>query len=424
MFGEIWFVVPMMITTLLDFYLAPTIGDRSRPHRQKAALLVSLCGNLGLLIYFKYSHFLLYDVIHFIPIFNSERLAHQMTFLFNVILPAGISFYTFQTLAYVIDVYRGESAPETNLWKFISFVTFFPHLVAGPLTRHNQLLPGLERIKQEGISPQWRAGIYLFIIGLSKKLIIADRIADVIDPWLVDAHTLGFIKAWLALFGYAFQIYFDFSGYSDMAIGLGRLFGIELPQNFASPYQAVDPSDFWRRWHITLSSWLRDYLYISLGGNRRFRLRNLLITMLLGGLWHGAKWTFVVWGFYHGMLLILYHVLKHKWDAWPTVLRRMLTFFLVTLGWVFFRSDSFSFALQWFTHLGGLSHFDLTLSPTIWKLIIFQIAISVMVWKASPASAFQGFSAMTRLQQVGLGLLFTMDLFLINKSSQFLYFRF
>ena len=307
-----------------------------------------------MLAYFKYSGLLVRTTESALIALGLEESARASRW-FEVILPAGISFYTFQTLSYIIDVWRGQAPAERNFVRFAGFVSFFPHLVAGPLTRHHQLIPQLARIAATGITARWREGLLLFAVGLCKKVLIADRLGNLIDPLLAPPLALDAPRAWLALLGYAFQIYFDFSGYSDMAIGLGRLFGIELPQNFNSPYKATSPSDFWRRWHMTLSAWLRDYLYITLGGNRCSPARrrfNLMITMVLGGLWHGANWTFAAWGTWHGVLLVLHHALP-AWERMSVFWQRNVTFLLVTLGWVFFRAESFPHAAQWFAGLAG-----------------------------------------------------------------------
>lgn len=262
--GQPWFLIPMLVTTILDYFLAQWIETATFVPFRRGLLLISLCGNLGLLMYFKYSGLFLHTAQKIWALGANSGTFPWFRYL-DVILPAGISFYTFQTLSYILDVYHGTAKAEHNFWEFAAFVSFFPHLVAGPLTRHHQLIPQLQKIKREGIVSRWDGGVLLFAIGLCKKTLLADRIGDLIDPLLSDFTTVGLPAAWLLLLGYALQIYFDFSGYSDMAIGLGRLFGIELPQNFDSPYQALNPSDFWRRWHITLSQWLRDYLYIPLG---------------------------------------------------------------------------------------------------------------------------------------------------------------
>ncbi|MGH7345582.1 MAG: MBOAT family O-acyltransferase, partial [Candidatus Rokuibacteriota bacterium] len=259
--GHWWFILPMLLTTTVDYAVAILIERETKPRARAWLLGVSLVGNLGMLAYFKYSGLVTGTVAQGLAWLGLGGAAASVRW-FEVVLPAGISFYTFQTLSYIIDVWRGHTPAVRNFAQFAGFVGFFPHLVAGPLTRHHQLIPPLARIAETGIDPRWRAGILLFSVGLAKKVLIADRLGNLVDPLVAGPLELDASRAWLALLGYAFQIYFDFSGYSDMAIGLGRLFGIELPQNFNSPYKARSPSDFWRRWHMTLSFWLRDYLYI------------------------------------------------------------------------------------------------------------------------------------------------------------------
>lgn len=415
--GHAWFLIPMLITTLVDFAIAPRLQAAKTVSHRRKLLIFSLCANLGLLIYFKYARMVL-STFGGVP----EPFKPYL----DVILPAGISFYTFQTLSYIIDVYRGEAKAEKGLWVFTSFVSFFPHLVAGPLTRHNQLIPGLKRIAKNGIQPRWREGFFLFAIGLCKKTLIADRIAGFIDPMLADIPGLGFAGGWLALVGYALQIYFDFSGYSDMAIGLGRLFGIELPQNFNSPYRATDPSDFWKRWHITLSQWLRDYLYISLGGNRGSRARqflNLMITMVLGGLWHGASWTFAAWGFYHGVLLIAYHSLKKHWDALKW--KQGLTFLLICLSWIFFRANSFADAAHWFGAVFGFHGSGAERLGTDQLHLALLISAGLLIaWTLPPASSYAQWKKLPASRQAALGAATALAIVFMNFSSKFLYYQF
>jgi len=378
---------------------------------------------------------------HLFQIFSADQKNGQSCFLFlghpgnsswlrffNVILPAGISFYTFQTLSYIIDVYNEAAPAETNFWEFAAFVSFFPHLIAGPLTRHHQLIPQLKRIREEGPSPRWDEGVLLFAVGLCKKTLLADRIGNFIDPRLGDFSTVGLPLAWLLMASYALQIYFDFSGYSDMAIGLGRFFGIELPQNFNSPYQAVNPSDFWHRWHITLSQWLRDYLYIPLGGSRKGKFRslvNLAITMFLGGLWHGAKWIFALWGLYHGILLVLYHIAQPAWDRLHIPLRRAFTFVLVCWGWVLFRSPTLFEARKWYASALGaygllLNHLttdDLQLAG------LTLTGLAIVIW-APVASRYEGFRNLSPAKQCALGAVSVFAILFMNYSSKFLYFQF
>lgn len=419
--GRSWFLLPMLFTLAWDFYIAKAI-QRESGKRRKFLLILSLLGNLGLLAYFKYSSLIFQTMQPYIVL---------PPFFYTVALPAGISFYTFQTMSYIIDVYRGDAKAEENFWLFSSFVAFYPHLVAGPLTRHNQLIDGLRKISVQGISSRWRAGIFLFSIGLLKKVLIADPIAEIVDPWVGTMKTLNGVQAAMALLGFSFQIYFDFSGYSDMAIGLARLFGVQLPQNFNSPYQAENISDFWRRWHITLSAWLRDYLYISLGGNRLGRTRrmvNLMITMILGGLWHGASWTFAAWGFYHGLLLSVHHwlegVLKFKL---PLILRRLSTFCLVSFGWIFFRAGTFANARLWIAKLNFFNHANLAgfefdqNTKTMCRLLLVAGLVTCI---PKPASQWDSFESWSPWKQVLLGVLTGWAILNFSNSSHFLYFQF
>lgn len=415
--GQPWFLVPMGVTMTLDFFVAQRIVLAESQFRRKSWLGLSLCGNLGLLFYFKYAVLL-----------RSTALG-RLDF-FQVALPAGISFYTFQTLSYVIDVYRGQAPPENNFWRFSGFVSFFPHLVAGPLTRHHQLIPALGSIAQTGIRPRWRAGLFLFSAGLVKKVLIADRIASFGDPIISGIDGAGQAAAWLALLGYCLQIYFDFSGYSDMAIGLGRLFGIELPQNFNSPYQAVSVGDFWRRWHMTLSSWLRDYVFNTFGGASRSlgkRYAALVVTMFLGGLWHGANWTFAAWGLYHGLLLVIFHNFKRDLARLPELARRALTFFAVCLGWVLFRSENFAQAAAWYVHLFGFGFGSRSAEPPLFDFWALGglVALGLFIAQARPnASNYQGWERLGPRAQVGLGLATALAIVCMNYSSRFLYFQF
>ena len=423
--GHWWFIIPMLVTTVADYWVARWIEHERRPHVRPWLLAVSLAGNLGLLAWFKYAGLFVRTTTHAAALAGlpaAPAWAHG----FEVILPAGISFYTFQTLAYIIDVWRGHAAAERNFARFVGFVAFFPHLVAGPITRHHQLIPQLARIAVTGISPRWRAGVLLFAIGLCKKVLIADRLGNLVDPLLDPTVALDPLRAWLALLGYTMQIYFDFSGYTDMAIGLGRLFGIELPQNFNSPYKAVSPADFWRRWHITLSLWLRDYLYITLGGNRcppaRQRL-NLLVTMVLGGLWHGASWTFAAWGAWHGVLLVVHRALP-GWDrALGVFWQRNVTFFFVTLGWVFFRAESFGQAASWFASLAG-AHPVLVPWHAETLMLAGLVTLCLLVVRLCPNSMELPLERLGVVPQIALGTATAAAVLLMTYSSKFLYFQF
>lgn len=403
--GQTWFILPMIFTTVLDFVLAQLMDGRPQKTR-KIVLATSLTLNLGLLFFFKYTKMLGWNF---------------------VILPAGISFYTFQTISYMIDVYRGDAHVEKNFWRFAGFISFFPHLVAGPLTRHDQLIPQLNDVAQKGISPRWTEALFLFSMGLAKKVLIADRISEIIDPMLAQPSSLGLAGAWACMLGYTLQIYFDFSGYSDMAIGLGRFFNIELPQNFNAPYRSLDIVDFWRRWHMTLSSWLRDYLYISLGGNRQGPGRqkiNLMLTMFLGGLWHGANWTFAAWGVYHGFLLIINHQLGGRGWFKSIIFSRILTFLLVGWGWILFRSDNFEMALLWtkqlFVGTWSLEFFE----ENIVLLGLLSAGLIITQWSLVPASTPGRWFNTPRLVSLGLGVLMGVSIAFLSATSKFLYFQF
>lgn len=314
---------------------------------RKSFVLLSLLTNLGLLGFFKYGGFLVHNFSAFMILlgFNYTPAAP------NIILPVGISFYTFQTLSYTLDVYRGSLRPSRSFLDYALYVTFFPQLVAGPIVRASDFLPQCEADKRASPA-QLKWGVYLFILGLFNKVVVADTMMSTVVEKTFDTNiSLGFLEAWSGAFSFSIQIFCDFAGYSLCAIGLALMLGFVLPDNFRFPYAARGFSDFWRRWHISLSTWLRDYLYISLGGNRRGTGRtyiNLMLTMLIGGLWHGASWMFVIWGGLHGAYLVSERFIKNtrlaSLDLWSHTLAKLalqgLTYLAVTLAWVFFRADS------------------------------------------------------------------------------------
>ncbi len=337
------FCALMAFSTLVSYTAGLGMLRWDDPRRRKLCLVLPITIDLLLLGFFKYFNFGILTVA------GVSRWLHRPLQLHTVdiVLPIGISFYTFHTITYIVDSYRGVVKPTRNFFEFACYVSLFSQLVAGPIVRFRQVEKDLENLDHADRTRSLDTGWSFFAIGLMKKVLIADTIAAVINPALAQYSTLSTLNAWLCVLGYTYQLYFDFSGYSDMAVGLGHMFGIRLPQNFNSPYKATDPSDFWRRWHISLSTCLRDYLYIPLGGNRYGEwkaYRNLMITMLLGGLWHGASWTFVFWGAYHGALLSFYKAFGEQWDRLNLTFRRVFTFFLVVIGWVFFRAESFSMA--------------------------------------------------------------------------------
>lgn len=325
-----------------------TIGSLIEKNRSKLLVIFGIVSNLSLLGYFKYTAFIIQSIN---DVFCSSL------FVPHIILPLGISFFTFTQIAYLVDVYRGETE-KYSLLNYSLFVTVFPHLIAGPILYHKHIIPQFLDAKNYSLSAKnLSLGIVIFSLGLFKKVVIADNIAPWVNVIFDHASEVTFIEAWAGAVGYTLQLYFDFSGYSEMAVGLGLMLNLNLPINFNSPYKATSIIDFWRRWHITLSAFLKNYLYIPLGGNRcgkNKRIRNLMITMLLGGLWHGAGWTYVVWGGLHGMYLVINHFWRKASFRLPNILAWGLTFTSVVIAWVFFRADSISQALSLLQTMGGL----------------------------------------------------------------------
>ena len=296
------FILLLWLSTIVDFFVGRSLYTQQNKHKRKLLLVLSLIGNLGMLCFFKYGEFLLNNFVALLNLLGVDFHPAKP----NIILPAGISFYTFTTLCYTIDMYKRRSKPVQSMLDFSLFVTFFPHLVAGPIVRPPQLVPQFES-PRKATALQLGQGLFLLSLGLFMKVVLADTLlAGTADNVFGFQKPLQALDAWMGVLAFSGQIFFDFAGYSTCAIAVALCLGFVLPENFRYPYAAIGFSDFWRRWHITLSAWLRDYLYIPIGGNRKGAVRtyvNLMITMLLGGLWHGASWTFVVWGGLHGMYL-------------------------------------------------------------------------------------------------------------------------
>lgn len=386
--------IPLLLASIVFNYAIGYViakNKKSNGIKPKIALYVGIISNLTLLCYYKYSNFFLSEIAR-------STGVHMPTL--ELVLPLGISFFTFTQIAFLVDAWKGK-AREYNFWHYLLFVTWFPHLIAGPILHHGQMMPQFRdpeiyRARSRNIA----IGVALFAVGLGKKLLLADPISAYADPVFHAAsagQAISFMIAWTGAMAYTLQIYFDFSGYSDMAVGLSMLFGIKLPINFNSPYKAQNIIEFWRRWHMTLSQFLRDYLYIPLGGNRNGearRLINLMLTMLLGGLWHGANWTFVVWGALHGTYLCI----NHMFQKLPPVMRLsgvlpkaltapigiLLTFTVVVIAWVFFRADTIHSAHAIITAMAGLQGavawgdiFN-TLSPVIF--LCYLLISLIIVW--------------------------------------------
>jgi len=354
------FLALFAVVTLFNYSIGKEIHKKLDSRTAaKRWLQLGLFGNLSTLAYFKYANFGAATV-------NTAllELGTDPWLVTHVILPIGISFYIFQAISYLVDVYRGDTPPTRNLIQFAAFIALFPQLIAGPVLRYKGVADQFE--KREHSMANFAAGCDRFMVGFIKKVVIADTIAPMVDAGFRLSDP-SMADAWLAALAYTAQLYFDFSGYADMAIGLGLMLGFRFVENFNQPYISQSITEFWRRWHISLSNWLRDYLYVPLGGNRHGVIktyRNLLLTMVLGGLWHGANWTFLVWGSYHGLILAIERLLGVKVDGSSfNIFRWLFTLLLVTLGWVVFRADSLSSAIAVYSGLLNLN--DLALSSAM-----------------------------------------------------------
>jgi len=359
-----YLIVLLLYVTLLDFYLARAISNTSSMLRKKIFLVVSLGGSLGLLGFYKYADF---AITQFNILGNYFDLKSNIPLL-NLALPIGISFYTFHSIGYVLDVYRGNMPPSKSLREYALFVTFFPQLVAGPILRARQFIPQLReevtsspillKLRQIVIEKQnLKIGLTIMAIGFFKKMFIADNVAPLVNDIISNSPQESFSSI-LAALAFGTQIYADFSGYSDIAIGAARILGFVIPPNFNNPYFAASPSEFWKRWHISLSSWLKDYLYIPLGGNRKSKIRtslNIMFVMFLGGLWHGASWNFVIWGLMHGLYLVVHKTIKNKFSSLANsylfksmtgrILSIIVTQYFIFLAWLAFRVKDTNYAI-------------------------------------------------------------------------------
>lgn len=423
------YVLILAFSTVLDWWLARRLCRTESPVRRKQLLLVSLMANLSLLGFFKYGAFLLQ---------NFQVLATQFGITyeppaFSIVLPAGISFYTFASLSYTIDVYRREIKADCSLSDYALFVSFFPHLVAGPIVRARLFLPQLAEPRSPS-RDQIGWGLVLLLLGLFSKVVMADgMLAPVVNEVYRTPEHFGARDTWLAVFAFSGQIFYDFSGYSLCAIGIALCFGFEFPDNFRYPYAASSFSDFWRRWHISLSTWLRDYLYIPLGGNRGARWqiqRSLLLTMLIGGLWHGASWLFVLWGGLHGLYLALERMFKKSpteaSQARPMLLSMLGIFVLISLTWIPFRATDAGNALA---ILQGLlaSGIDSKLDP--FSALLASVAIvATLIWqiRMRDSSLENLFSSNPPLQNIALlaSALLLIFLFSGGERHAFIYFQF
>jgi len=409
------FCILLLFSSLISFFVGIAIDQSKARQAAKRWVILAVTTDLALLGFFKYYNFFADNIRAISPAIPLPPL--------KIVLPIGISFYTFHTISYVLDVYAGRVKATRHFFEYLTYVSLFSQLVAGPIVRFRQIESDLENINSAPHEEWFAKGIAFFVIGLMRKVIIADHIAEYINPMLHSYSSMGFIGAWVAALGYTCQLYFDFAGYSDMAVGLGYLFGIRIPQNFNSPYFALGIVDFWRRWHISLSTWLRDYLYISLGGSRKGPTRtywNLMLTMLIGGLWHGASWTFVFWGGYHGLLLILDKMVNPFLRRLPANLYRAMTLLLVVIGWVFFRSSDFHMATTWLSEMFLPTAISWNVLPKALAWVVFALMVVFFV----PETWDLRFSTRKRWA-VAFALAFLVTyLFMNGTESVFLYYQF
>jgi alginate O-acetyltransferase complex protein AlgI len=370
-YWSVKFCLLLLFSIIVNYVIGNKIYLANRYSDKQIYLIFALVVNLGLLAFFKYANFFL-DSLHLLfPFFNFQTL--------DIILPIGISFFTFQGMSYSIDIFTRKSIPVSRFIDFSCYISMFPQLIAGPIIRFNQIADQL-RVRDH-TSEQFFYGIRRFILGLGKKVLIADTMAYISHHHLYQGSNSG-ISIWIGITAFSLQIYFDFSGYSDMAIGLGRVFGFTFPENFNYPYSASGIYDFWRRWHMTLSGWLRDYLYIPLGGSRCSTNKwifNIMVTFLLCGLWHGASWTFVVWGGYFGILIILERPYRKYLQHIPRWLLIPLINILVIIGWVFFKAASLNESVGWLKAMFGYSDGSFLSTQPPWHIVLLGV-LMVICW--------------------------------------------
>jgi alginate O-acetyltransferase complex protein AlgI len=372
------FVILLWLSTVVDWFAARGLAQADDPWKRRAWMLLSVVVSLGLLCYFKYGHFLLENFAHLATLAGFKYAPPQS----SIVLPVGISFYTFATMSYTLDIYLRRATPARSFLDYALFVTFFPHLVAGPIMRPTELVPQFE-VPHKATPHQLRFGLALMTLGLFEKAVLADGFLAPVVEKVYDGKAIpGFVDSWVATLAFSGQIFCDFAGYSITAIGAALCLGFALSDNFRFPYAAIGFTDFWRRWHITLSAWLRDYVYIPLGGNRHGDVRtyfSLMATMLIGGLWHGASWTFVVWGGLHGLYLAVERWLRRQFSGYRpgrtvAVTFGLLTFLLVNIAWVFFRAKTFHQATQ---ILGGMFGINAHVEPVLAAVYLLTTTVII-----------------------------------------------
>ncbi|MCR4848606.1 MAG: MBOAT family protein [Bacteroidales bacterium] len=440
-FGSPKFLLVLLASIVIDYFLVRQLSKSEAPKRRKLFLVLSVILNIGLLAYFKYANFFIENFNALLSAFGSSPMRWT-----KVVLPIGISFFTFQKMSYTIDVYRKTSAPLKNIADYALFIMLFPQLIAGPIVRYNEIADQITDRRANETTDNRILGFYRFVLGLSKKMLIANILAEYVDQvFALPATEIGVSTAWLGILAYTFQIYFDFSGYSDMAIGIGRMIGFKFPENFNNPYISRSVTEFWKRWHITLGRWMMDYLYIPLGGNRRGKGRtylNLWIVFFLSGLWHGAAWTFVAWGAYHGLFICLDKLLsgKRKVESgkFSVFHSPLSTFVIVMIGWVLFRSDTIGYAVQYVGAMFGAngsspalfvnSQFVTTLIIAAFFSFIGLVPNANLKSKLDKFSTFHFSLSTPRCVLIGLVMIILLVLsasFILKGSfNPFIYFRF
>jgi D-alanyl-lipoteichoic acid acyltransferase DltB (MBOAT superfamily) len=425
------FLSLILLSTIVDYFIGLRISNQASLKNKRILLWCSILFNLGVLGFFKYYNFF---VDSWIDLFSSVGYDIKSIWTLNIILPVGISFYTFQTMSYAIDIYKGKLKPTKDFISFASFVSFFPQLVAGPIERASNLLPQILK-KRVFKFEQGVQGLRLILWGMFKKVVIADSLAPVVNDIFGNYQELGGGTLWLGAIYFAFQIYCDFSGYSDIAIGTSKLFGFELMSNFKFPYFSRNIGEFWRRWHISLSTWFRDYLYIPLGGSKGGKLkslRNIFVIFLVSGFWHGANWTFIFWGLFHAMLFLPSFIFNTNRKYTTSIIAQntllpspkeliqvITTFLLVTVGWVLFRSetiiDAFNYLNKMIVEIGY---------PKIYKSYFLNYIISFLSFEFLLRKNHSLIEDGLKLQPLIFSLIFLIILNHINNNSNFIYFQF
>ena len=434
--------LPIILVSILFNYVVGVLLSKNTKHtkvNKKSLLTFGIIANVALLGYFKYADFF---------IENLNLVADTHLNLLHLALPLAISFFTFQQIAYLVDSYRSETK-EYDFLNYVNFVTFFPQLIAGPIVHHAEMMPQFTKVKNKVKNYRNIAmGLFIFSIGLFKKVIIADSFAVWATQGFDVAEKLNLLEAWVTSLSYTFQLYFDFSGYTDMAIGIALLFNIKLPINFNSPYKATNIQDFWRRWHITLSRFLRDYVYIPLGGNRKGNYRtisNLMATFIIGGIWHGAGWTFIFWGFLHGMALVIQRVWNQFGLKMNTVLAWLITFNFLNVSWVFFRAKEWDDAVKVLSGMFSLNDVVLpyflssiaflnqygvefgkylsAISGNMWTIVWLFSGFVIILFLKNSIELLENFKLNYKTVFFA-GILFVVGALSLNKVSEFLYFNF